>query len=65
MGALRQKMLIEEAGRLNVPGRPILYKTTPAFLRTFGLESLDELPPMEKPGEEAQLQLEDPPEAPS
>ena len=65
VGALLQKKLIEEAGRLNVPGRPILYKTTPAFLRTFGLESLDELPPREKPGEEAQLQLEDPPEAPS
>ncbi|MBQ1371890.1 MAG: SMC-Scp complex subunit ScpB, partial [Oscillospiraceae bacterium] len=30
------------------PGRPILYRTTPDFLRTFGLESLDELPEMEK-----------------
>lgn len=33
---------------LNVPGRPILYRTTPDFLRTFGLESLDELPEIEK-----------------
>ena len=37
-----------EAGRLNVPGRPIQYKTTPDFLRTFGLSSLEELPPIEK-----------------
>jgi segregation and condensation protein B len=40
--------LIEEAGRLNVPGRPILYQTTPDFLRTFGISSLEELPPIEK-----------------
>ncbi len=48
IGALINKKLIEDAGRLNVPGRPILYKTTPNFLRTFGLSSLDELPPIEK-----------------
>lgn len=48
VGALLNKKLIEEAGRLNVPGRPILYKTTPDFLRTFGLSSLEELPPIEK-----------------
>ena len=46
--ALMNKKLIEEAGRLNVPGRPIQYQTTPAFLRTFGLSSLEELPPIEK-----------------
>ena len=40
--------LIEEAGRLNVPGRPIQYRTTPDFLRTFGLSSLEELPEFEK-----------------
>ena len=39
---------IRECGRLNVPGRPIVYETTPDFLRVFGLESLDELPEMEK-----------------
>ena len=33
---------------MNVPGRPILYKTTPDFLRTFNLHSLDELPAIEK-----------------
>ena len=44
IGALLDKKLIEEAGRLNVPGRPILYKTTANFLRTFGISSLEELP---------------------
>ncbi len=48
VAALLNKKLIEEAGRLNVPGRPILYKTTPDFLRTFGISSLEELPPIEK-----------------
>ena len=48
ISALMNKKLIEEAGRLNVPGRPIQYKTTPAFLRTFGLSSLEELPPIDK-----------------
>ena len=48
IGALLNKKLIEDAGRLNVPGRPIQYRTTPNFLRTFGLSSLDELPEIEK-----------------
>lgn len=48
ISALMNKKLIEEGGRLNVPGRPIQYKTTPDFLRTFGLSSLEELPPIEK-----------------
>ncbi len=48
VAALLNKKLIEEAGRLNVPGRPIQYKTTPDFLRTFGLSTLDELPPIDK-----------------
>ena len=48
ISALLNKKLIEEAGRLNVPGRPIQYQTTSAFLRTFGLTSLEELPPIEK-----------------
>ncbi len=60
VGALLNKKLIEEAGRLNVPGRPIQYRTTPDFLRTFGISSLEELPPIEKvsfgemPAEQAQ-----------
>lgn len=48
VGALLNKHLIEECGRLNVPGRPIIYRTTADFLRTFGLSSLDELPEIEK-----------------
>lgn len=48
VSALLNKKLIEEAGRLNVPGRPIQYRTTPDFLRTFGLHSLEELPPIDK-----------------
>ena len=44
VGALLNKKLIEDAGRLNVPGRPIQYKTTPDFLRTFALNSLEDLP---------------------
>ena len=48
ISALMNKNLIEEAGRLNVPGRPIQYRTTPDFLRTFGISGLDELPEIEK-----------------
>lgn len=48
VAALLNKKLIEEAGRLNVPGRPIQYRTTPDFLRTFALSSLEELPPIDK-----------------
>ena len=48
ISALLNKKLIEEAGRLNVPGRPIQYKTTPDFLRTFAISSLEELPPIDK-----------------
>lgn len=49
ISALLNKKLIEEQGRLSVPGRPILYGTTPDFLRTFGLASLDELPEVDLP----------------
>lgn len=48
-GALRtllSKGVIEEVGRMDTPGRPILYGTTPDFLQYFGLNSLDELPPL-------------------
>ena len=48
ISALLNKKLIEDAGRLNVPGRPIQYRTTPDFLRTFALESLEDLPEIEK-----------------
>ena len=44
ISTLLQRELIEECGRLDAPGRPILYQTTPNFLRCFGLQSLEELP---------------------
>lgn len=43
---LLSKGLIEEVGRMDTPGRPILYGTTPDFLQHFGLASLEELPPL-------------------
>lgn len=44
---LLSKDLICEAGRSDLPGRPIIYKTTNKFLDTFGIKSLDELPLLE------------------
>ena len=44
ISTLIQRELIEECGRLDAPGRPILYQTTHNFLRCFGLESLEDLP---------------------
>ena len=44
VGLLLDRGLVEPCGRLNAPGRPILYRTTGAFLRTFGMEALRELP---------------------
>ena len=63
VNALLNKHLIEECGRLNAPGRPILYRTTPDFLRVFGLESLEDLPPMEKMSFSAELPLPETPGA--
>lgn len=53
IGVLLEHELIEEKGRLDVPGRPRLYGTTEAFLRTFGLSSPEELPPLEDAPTEA------------
>lgn len=47
MGSLTDKGLIETCGRLDAPGRPMLYGTTDKFLRVFGLNSVDELPEVE------------------
>ncbi len=46
VSTLIEKELIEERGRLELPGRPLLYGTTKNFLRCFSLSSLDELPPL-------------------
>lgn len=55
---LVEKGLIEECGRLEVPGRPMQFRTTPAFLRAFGLSSLGELPELAAEGDgEEQLSL--------
>lgn len=44
---LTERRLIEETGRKEVPGRPFLYGTTPDFLHYFGLNTLEDLPPLE------------------
>lgn len=49
---LVEKELIKEVGRLDVPGRPILYGTTEEFLRQFGLKELRDLPDLENFEEE-------------
>lgn len=45
LGSLLQKGLLEERGRLELPGRPLLYGTTENFLRCFQLSSIEDLPP--------------------
>ena len=44
VNSLVARDLVEEAGRLELPGRPIAYRTTANFLRCFGLQSLEQLP---------------------
>lgn len=61
--SLCAKELIEEKGRLDLPGKPITYGTTPAFLRCFCIESLDELPAL--PGAEEEESDLEPEEADS
>ncbi len=46
VGMLCERGLIEECGRLDVPGRPVLFKTTDVFLRTMGISQLSQLPPL-------------------
>jgi len=63
VGSLVVKGLIEECGRLELPGRPLLYRTTPEFLRCLNISFLQELPPLPNRGEDdfeaAQLTVED------
>ena len=59
MSLLLNRDLIEECGRLQVPGRPRLYRTTKQFLRAFHLSSLEDLPELTEPsGEEDPLDPE-------
>ncbi len=57
VNSLVEKDLLEEAGRLDVPGRPLAYKTTSTFLRCFQLSSIDDLPPL--PGSESQVSFDE------
>ncbi len=54
LGGLVEKDLCEEAGRLELPGRPIAYRVTDNFLRAFGLSSLDELPELKVGAQEVE-----------
>ena len=53
VSGLLEKGLIEEAGRLDLPGRPVAFRTTDVFLRCFGLSSLEDLPPIHNDQEES------------
>lgn len=57
VNSLVDKGLLAEAGRLDLPGRPIAYKTTDNFLRCFRLSSLDGLPPI--PDKQEQITIDD------
>jgi len=58
VSTLLDRGLIAEAGRKDVVGRPMLYKTTPFFLESFGLRSLEDLPELElEPGHPLEFQL--------
>ncbi len=56
---LCQKSLIQENGRLELPGRPLIYGTTPEFLRCFNISSLSELPPLPKENEESDKETDE------
>jgi len=60
INTLLNRDLIKELGRQDSPGQPILYGTTNRFLESFGLRSLDELPPLDEfaPDEEVRKQIE-------
>ena len=67
LSSLAEKQMIEEAGRLEVPGRPILYRPTEHFLQAFALESLDDLPalPAFTDNEQLSFDMEDEPPDPA
>lgn len=62
VGLLLDRKLIEECGRLQVPGRPRQYRTTQNFLRSFHMTTLEELPPLPGVDEGGQMRLDDNPE---
>ncbi len=58
MKSLLSKGLVQESGRTDGPGRPILYSTTPEFLQHFGINSIIELPPLALPEADADQNVE-------
>ncbi len=61
LSSLLDKGLVREVGRQDSPGQPILYATTPVFLEAFGLDRVEDLPPLTEfaPDEETRLQIEE------
>ena len=57
VNTLVERNLLEEAGRLDLPGRPVAYRTTDTFLRCFGLSRIEELPAL--PNQEGQLDFDE------
>jgi segregation and condensation protein B len=57
VSTLVDRRFIAETGRRDVPGRPMEYRTTPEFLESFGLRSVDELPPVDFEAEALELPL--------
>lgn len=57
VNTLVERNLLEEAGRLELPGRPVAYRTTDTFLRCFGLSRIEELPAL--PNQEGQLDFDE------
>ena len=57
VNTLVERNLLEEAGRLELPGRPVAYRTTDTFLRCFGLTRIEELPAL--PNQEGQLDFDE------
>lgn len=64
VASLCEKGLIEEKGRLELPGRPLIYGTTPDFLRCFSLQSLEDLPPIPELKKPEQQSSDEQPEEP-
>ena len=56
--SLVEKRLVEEAGRMNIPGKPIVYQTTANFLRCFGISSLEQLPLLPSTADDAPIDEE-------
>ena len=63
IGSLTAKGLVEEKGRLELPGRPLLYGTTEHFLRCFNISSIEELPPLPETDDTNQAEEKEDPQS--